>query len=58
MQRRSWALWVLLLVFGFAVLAGGCGGGGGGSTGSSSSYYPETDAPSTEDPVNPTPDDQ
>jgi hypothetical protein len=30
MRFKRNALWVLLLVLGFAVMAGGCGGGGGG----------------------------
>ncbi|MDR3321792.1 MAG: cadherin-like beta sandwich domain-containing protein, partial [Synergistaceae bacterium] len=30
MRKKSWLLWAMVLVFGFAVMSGGCGGGGGG----------------------------
>jgi hypothetical protein len=42
MKRRSWVMWAALLVFGFALLSGGCGGGSDGDSsgggGGSSSY--------------------
>jgi hypothetical protein len=31
MSRRNWGTWVLLFVFAFIVLSGGCGGGGNGN---------------------------
>ncbi|MDR3231607.1 MAG: hypothetical protein LBT65_09200 [Synergistaceae bacterium] len=37
MKRNRGLLWVLLIVFGFVVMAGGCGGGGGDGDGDSDS---------------------
>jgi hypothetical protein len=42
MKARKRALWAVLFVLGFAVMAGGCGGGGGGD-GGGNGYLPGGD---------------